>query len=237
MNSSSIKFVALLVSFSFLSQLFEIYYSDIYMEAFLFCHALLAYFLTRQPFIILLGFRYSVEKIPLYDSAEDEPFVKLHTVLNNPYSEFEGYLKNENPMILDDNLGAEQQLVSTALIDTSKNSVQLQNIVVGEIKNEAKEEPEDHPQNTQQTFSQQNAMISRIRSNTACRNYRIGPGPAAKKRARNLTNGRTKNFTLKQVDAKYVARLLELKEAQEEVLQYEVINAFYYTLCCPAVDC
>ncbi|XP_023550951.1 histone-lysine N-methyltransferase ASHH1 [Cucurbita pepo subsp. pepo] len=165
--------------------------------------------------------RYSVEKIPLYDSAEDEPFVKLHTVLNNPYSEFEGYLKNENPMILDDNLGAEQQLVSTALIDTSKNSVQLQNIVVGEIKNEAKEEPEDHPQNTQQTFSQQNAMISRIRSNTACRNYRIGPGPAAKKRARNLTNGRTKNFTLKQVDAKYVARLLELKEAQEEVLQYE----------------
>lgn len=133
-------------------------------------------------------------------------------------------------MIMDDNLGAEQQLGSTAVTDTSKNTVQLQNIAVGEVKNEAKEEPEDHPQNTQDNFSHQDAMISRIRSNTGCRNYRIGPGPVAKKRSRNLSNGRTKNFTLKQVDAKYVARLLELKEAQEEVLHYEVTNAFYNSL-------
>lgn len=201
------------------------------MEAFLyFCYDIpFASFLIRQHLTILLCFRYSVEKIPLYDSAEDEPFAKA---LNNPYPEYEGYLKNENPMILDDNLGAELQLGSTAFIDTSNNSVPLQSIVVSEIKNEVKEETENHPQNTQQTFSHQNAMISRIRSNTACRNYRVGPGPVAKKRSRNLSNGRTKNFTLKQVDAKYVARLLELKEAQEEVLQYEVINAFYYSLCC-----
>lgn len=184
----------------------------------------------NQQLTVLLGFRYSVEKIPLYDSAEDEPSVMLHTALNNTYSEFEGYLKNEDPIIVDDDLGAEQQLGSTAFIDTSKDIVQLQNIVVGEIKNEAKEEPEDHPQNTQQNFSHQNAMISRIRSNTACHNYRIGPRPVAKKRSRNLSNGRTKNFSLKQVDAKYVAQLLEMKEAQDEVLQYEVINAFYLSL-------
>lgn len=184
----------------------------------------------KQPLTVLLGFRYSVEKIPLYDSAEDdEPYVKLHTAVTNTYSEFEGYLKNEDPMIMDD-LGAEQQLGSTAFIDTSKHTVQLQDIVVGEIKNEAKEEPEDHPQNTQQNFSDQNAMISRIRSNTACHNYRIGPRPVAKKRSRNLSNGRTKKISLKQVDAKYVARLLEMKEAQDEVLQYEVINAFYQFL-------
>lgn len=214
-------FIVSILWFSIIANL-NLSFRNLYggISLFLLLHAL---FLTRQPLTVLLGFRYSVEKIPLYDSAEDEPFAKLHTALNNPYSEYEGYLKNENQMIVNDNLGAEQQLRSTAFIDASNNSVQLQNIVVREVKNEAKEEPEDHPQNTQQNFSHQNA-ISRIRSNTPCRNYRIGPGSVAKKRSRNLSNGKTKNFTLKQVDAKYVARLLELKEAQEEVLQYEVIN-------------
>ncbi|MCI34318.1 histone-lysine N-methyltransferase ASHH1-like, partial [Trifolium medium] len=58
-------------------------------------------------------------------------------------------------------------------------------------------------------------MISRIRSNTAGRKYRIGPTKRSK------AGGRFKKRIQKKVNAKYAASLLTSKVAQEEILDYE----------------
>ncbi|CAN1268117.1 Histone-lysine N-methyltransferase ASHH1 [Linum perenne] len=67
----------------------------------------------------------------------------------------------------------------------------------------------------------QNAMISRIRSNNACRSYQIGSRPIPNKRMKKIAGGKAKQLIEKQVDVKHVAELLSLKEAKQEVLIYE----------------
>ncbi|KAM2052899.1 hypothetical protein ACFX1T_002603 [Malus domestica] len=133
--------------------------------------------------------RYSVEKIPLYDSAEDEPSSRLFKAVNSSEFDVAGMMVNVN-------VDSEHQLMSTALVVQSLDSVPMEGVVV------------------------ENAMISRIRSNTAGRNYHIGSGSMSNKRSKQY-NGKLKHGAQKQVDAKCVAALLASKEAQEEILSYE----------------
>ncbi|CAN1240329.1 Histone-lysine N-methyltransferase ASHH1 [Linum grandiflorum] len=71
----------------------------------------------------------------------------------------------------------------------------------------------------------QNALvISRIRSNSACRNHQIGSSPIPNKRTKKIAAGRAKQLIDKQVDVKRVAQLLSLKEAKQEVLIYEELK-------------
>lgn len=168
--------------------------------------------------------RYSVEKIPLYDSAEDEPTSKLLKSMNSSNSESTVDGKSKYSMTMTVSVGSEHQFESTSVVVQSPDSVPMEVVVVNEIKIEASEEMKLYSQDTQQAFSQKNAMISRIRSNSACRNYHIGPGSLSNKRSKQYSNGRLKHLSENQVDAKFAALLLASKEAQEEILRNEEIK-------------
>lgn len=157
--------------------------------------------------------RYSVEKIPLYDSAEDEPSLNIFKTIE-PTKEYS--------MGMNVSVKLENHLDSTSLVGQPLESVPMEGVVVNAIKIEESEETKLYPQDTQQqAFSQNNAMISRIRSNSACRNYHIGPESMLKKRSQLKSNGKLKHLAQKHVDAKHVSQLLALKEAREEVLRNE----------------
>ena len=161
--------------------------------------------------------RYSVEKIPLYDTAEDEPLSRLFKAVNS--SEFDV----AETMV---NVNVDSEPQSTALVVQSLDSVPMEGVVM-ELKTEVSEERKLYSENNQLAISKKNAMISRIRSNTAGRNYHIGSGSMSNKRSKQY-NGKLKHGAQKQVDAKCVAALLASKEAQEEILNYEVFTFSFY---------
>ncbi|XP_047167342.1 histone-lysine N-methyltransferase ASHH1 isoform X1 [Vigna umbellata] len=151
--------------------------------------------------------RYSVEKIPVYDSAEDEPVSNVN---------------GRTESSLDVMLKAEQLSESTGFNVQSLDSVQMKDLDVKKIKTEvADEDMHLYTHDTEQTLSQKNAMISRIRGNAAGRNYHIGPRSISTKRSRAYNGGRFKNLVEKRIDAKFAAGLLASKEAQEEILNSE----------------
>ncbi|XVF29832.1 hypothetical protein REPUB_Repub16aG0004900 [Reevesia pubescens] len=163
--------------------------------------------------------RYSVEKIPLYDSAEDEPATKLLKAVNsNSENENDVNIKNEQSLPVDVSVKSEHQLESTV------DAVPMELVVVNTVKTESAEDMNLYTQDAQQTFSPKNAMISRIRSNSACRNYQIRSGPMPKKKSQHYSNGKSKNLSKKQIDLKHLSQLLASKEAQEEVFRYEELK-------------
>lgn len=121
-------------------------------------------------------------------------------------------------MLMDVNVGSEHQLLSTSFVVQSLDSVPMEGLHINELKAEVNES-KLYPQDTQQTFSQKNAMLSRIRSNTT--------GSISKKRSKQYSNGKLKNVAQKQVDVKAAALLFSSKEAQEEVLRFEVLTAVF----------
>lgn len=121
--------------------------------------------------------------------------------------------------------------MSTALVVQSLDSVPMEGVVMG-VKTEVSEERKLYSQENQPPFSRKNAMISRIRSNTACRNYHIGSGSMPNKRSKQYSNGKVKHGAQKQVDAKSFASLLASREAQEEILKYEVFIFSFFKLIC-----
>ncbi|XP_027937760.1 histone-lysine N-methyltransferase ASHH1 isoform X4 [Vigna unguiculata] len=154
--------------------------------------------------------RYSVEKIPVYDSAEDEPVSNVN---------------GRTESSLDVMLKAEQLSESTGFNVQSLDSVQMKDLDVKKIKTEvADEDMHLYSHDTEQALSQKNAMISRIRGNAAGRNYHIGPRSMSTKRSRAYNGGRFKNLVEKKIDAKFAAGLLASKEAQEEILHCEKIK-------------
>ncbi|XP_059453410.1 histone-lysine N-methyltransferase ASHH1 isoform X1 [Corylus avellana] len=168
--------------------------------------------------------RYSVEKIPLYDSAEDEPSSKLLKSVDSSNSEYNIDGKIKYSMTMTVGVGSEHQFETNALVVQPPDPVPMEAVVVNEVKAEASVEMKPYSQDTQQAFSQKNAMISRIRSNSACRNYHIGPGSLTKKRSKHYSNGRLKQLAQDQVNAKFIALLLVTKQAQEEILRCEEIK-------------
>lgn len=150
--------------------------------------------------------RYSVEKIPVYDSAEDELV-----------SKFNGQSEHSMAIVLKD-----EQLLETTIFNIQPlNSVQMKGFDVKEIKTDiVSEDVKLYSQDTEHAVSQKNALVSRIRSNAAGRNYRIGPRSMSAKRSK-VNGGKFKNHIQKKVDAKFIAGLLASKEAQEEILDNE----------------
>ncbi|XP_052309274.1 histone-lysine N-methyltransferase ASHH1 isoform X1 [Populus trichocarpa] len=164
--------------------------------------------------------RYSIEKIPLYDSAEDEPSSKFLKIANSD-SEYDIGGKIEYSTVMNFDVESDKPLESTVLSVQPLDSFPMEGVVMNAVKAEANEEMALYSQGTPQSFAPKNAMISRIRSNSACRNYHIGSGPVPKKRSKQYSTGKLKHLMQKQVDAKRVTKLLAVKEAQEEVLTYE----------------
>ncbi|XP_043804674.1 histone-lysine N-methyltransferase ASHH1 isoform X4 [Manihot esculenta] len=166
--------------------------------------------------------RYSVEKIPLYDSAEDEPSTKLLKITNSN-SEYDSGMNIEYSVMTNFNVGSEHHVESAALMLNPQDSVSTEGAIMNPVKLEASEEINLYSQDAQQAFAQKNTMIPFIGSKSTCGNYHTGRGPMPKKRSKHYSNGKLKQMPQKQVDAKHVAKLLE-KEAQEEVLIYEEVR-------------
>ena len=124
---------------------------------------------------------------------------------------------------MDNILKAEPLPESTAFNVQPLDSAQMKGLDVRKIKTEVVgEDMKLYSQDTEQAISQKNAMISRIRSNTAGRNYRLAPRSMSTKRSKEYNGRKLKNLIQKKIDAKFAAGLLASKEAQEEILKYEV---------------
>ncbi|XP_050208267.1 histone-lysine N-methyltransferase ASHH1 [Mercurialis annua] len=164
--------------------------------------------------------RYSVEKIPLYDSAEDEPSSKLMKIAN---SSFEYNISRTIDYTAVTNLNVESAHHDESADTTMKplDSVPAEVAIMIPVKVEASEEMSLYSHDPQQTLVQKGAVISLAGDGSASGNYHIARGPIPKKRLKNHSNGKLKNLPQKQVDAKHVVKLLALKEAQDEVLSCE----------------
>lgn len=148
--------------------------------------------------------RYTVENVPLYDSAEDEPFPKpAPTTVPVKYEPLENHPA-----------AAEKSMVSDIKLE--------QDVTGNSVVTENNKEMESSLEESRQVFPQTNAMISRIRSNSTCRNYNIGPTPSSKKRLQHTVNQKTKTSGRKYISSKPVAKLFASKQAQEEIRKYEV---------------
>lgn len=180
-------------------------------------------------FISLLGClilfpcsRYSVENIPLYDSAEDEPTSKLSKDIdsskNVPFTKPDP----DNVMELDNGLELVQCSHSEAIDVEPLNSIRMEDMVIDEVKLDTSENRNMFSQDTHTKLVHKNAMISRIQSNSACRNYHIDTSIVSRASVPHFSGGKTKNLAQKQVEAKVVGQLLASKEAREEVFAYEV---------------
>ncbi|KAK4805109.1 hypothetical protein SAY86_004926 [Trapa natans] len=165
--------------------------------------------------------RYSVEDIPLYDSAEDEPTLKLQKCLDSTnFSQttdgrinYPSNLKfSEDWKDVDSRVLSVHQQITVPIEDPASSSVKI----------ESSEEKNLFSQDPQNIYPQKNAMISRIKSNSACRNYQISASVVPKKRSKNFPNGKPKFLPLKQIDPKLIAQRLACRKAQDELLNYEI---------------
>lgn len=149
-----------------------------------------------------LNIRYSVEEVPLYDSAEDEPFPVISgsgTSGGNEHSTCKLELNSVEPHY----------------------SAPPGSIEVKAMTTEVNEQGQLYPLDIQQQFQQANP-ISRIRSNSTSRNYNIGSGSTPKKKSQHIPKRKVKSSNRKQVNDADFAEMFASKEAREEVTKYEV---------------
>lgn len=165
-------------------------------------------------FYVAFIHRYTVEDIPLYDSAEDEPFPKP-AITKNP-------VKHET--LADYSATMKTNLASEIKLEVA--SGKESNNPVGKSMVNEKNDMGFSLEDRKQVFPQTNAMISRIRSNSACRNYNFEPGPSSKKRQQPTGRQKPKTSGRKHVSSKPVAELFASKKAQEEVRRCEVCSVY-----------
>ncbi|WOL02330.1 histone-lysine N-methyltransferase ASHH1 isoform X1 [Canna indica] len=161
--------------------------------------------------------RYSVENIPLYDSDDDEPTSKCLKAIV-PYNNVT-IVDRENEELLrsTDDFG------SAVLSQPMPIAVEPLNFVpmeISEAKYETTEEDFMYGENSQQKFAPKSAMISRIRSNSACRNYHIDSSPLSKNTSR-YPGGKSKFGVRKQVNVKLICERLAMAEARNEIIACE----------------
>ncbi|ANM59092.1 SET domain [Arabidopsis thaliana x Arabidopsis arenosa] len=159
--------------------------------------------------------RYSVDKIPVYDSAEDE-------LTSEPSKNGESNTNEEK----EKDISTENHLESTALnIQQQSDSTPTpmeEDVVTETVKTETSEDMKLLSQNSQEDSSPKTAIVSRVHGNIS----KIKSESLPKKRGRPFSGGKTKNVAQKHVDIANVVQLLATKEAQDEVLKYEVKQFF-----------
>ncbi|XP_057490388.1 histone-lysine N-methyltransferase ASHH1-like isoform X1 [Actinidia eriantha] len=166
--------------------------------------------------------RYTVEAIPLYDSAEDEPSsLKLPKDQSSFTLDF--LAKNDTSMVTVYTAGPEHQLESSAAVVEPLHSVPTEGVAINTVKTESNEEKKIYSKDTQSTFPPTNATASQFQSSSAFRNFQIGSGSLPKKKSFSAKK-KTKNNGGKQLDGNCVARLFASKQAQEEILKCEEIR-------------
>ncbi|KAJ0976874.1 hypothetical protein J5N97_012348 [Dioscorea zingiberensis] len=159
--------------------------------------------------------RYSVENVPLYDSEEDEPTSKAAKAIVSRKDELmtgsgSSYLLGVDGM--EPILFPQTQPIAVEPL----NSFPME---MDEEKNEITGE-NMYTEDAQQKLTQKSTMISRIRSNSACRNYHIEESSPTKNSAF-YPNAKSKINVRKQVNVKSVTERLASEDARQEILAYE----------------
>lgn len=162
--------------------------------------------------------RYSVENVPLYDSDDDEPTSKsLNAII--PYSNL-AIAEKDNEELLR-NADFDSPIFSQSM-PIAAEPINFAPMEIDEVKYDTPEEDTIYFESTQQNSTKKSAMLSRIRSNHACRNYHTESSPLSKSSSRNA-GGKSKIGMRKQIDVKLICERLAMAEAREEILAYEVI--------------
>lgn len=163
--------------------------------------------------------RYSVENIPLYDSAEDEPTSRLQKTLDSTHFGLGQITDSRIDFSISPNFGEGwKDADSHALAVHQQIPIPIQGLASDSVKTETSEEKNLFSRDPRNVLPPQNSIISQIKSN-ACR----VPGIVPKKRSKNFPNGKPKSLPLKQIDPKLFAQQFACRKAQDELLNCEVI--------------
>ncbi|XP_042433927.1 histone-lysine N-methyltransferase ASHH1-like isoform X5 [Zingiber officinale] len=159
--------------------------------------------------------RYSVENVPLYDSDDDEPTSKSHNAII-PYIPI---AERDNEELLRNTDDFDSPIFSQSM-PIVVEPINFAPMEIDEAKYDTTEEDTIYLESTQQNSAKKSAMISRIRSNHACRNYHTESSPLSKSSSRNA-GGKSKIGMRKQIDVKLICERLAISEAREEILACE----------------
>lgn len=159
--------------------------------------------------------RYSIENVPLYDSEEDEPATKILKAIVPAKDELmtdcgSSYLLGVDGM--EPILFPQSHPISVEPL----NSLPME---MDGLKNEITREDIMYTEDAQQRLTQKSTMISRIRSNSACRNYHIESSPT--KHSAFYPNAKSKTNVRRQVNIKSVTDRLASEDARQEIFTYE----------------
>ncbi|KAG9141349.1 hypothetical protein Leryth_001804 [Lithospermum erythrorhizon] len=169
--------------------------------------------------------RYTVDEIPLYDSAEDAPFseiLKAATSFSIPEYSSVGELGFS--VAMDDGKGSEHNFETHTVTGTSF-SVPIGGVSDQTVTTEASEKiSSSFTKDAQKDFSHVNSAISDIPSVSTSQDAN-GTEPGLKKKSQNqVLRKKRKLASKKQLDTKDVAGLFASREAREEISAYEEIK-------------
>ncbi|KAL3507073.1 hypothetical protein ACH5RR_032455 [Cinchona calisaya] len=166
--------------------------------------------------------RYRVEEVPLYDSAEDEPFSRIpETIRLFKFESINGPETDYSQKMEGGDVSGQELDYFSAI--KPPNPVKIDGITTKAEKVESLDSGKSQDQDMEQTFDDTSAMLSRLRSNSAGRNFNIGSGSSSKKRPQHSPRQKKKSAGGKQFHPKNIADLFQSKEAQE-VRKYEEIK-------------
>lgn len=157
--------------------------------------------------------RYRVDKIPTYDSSEDEPSSKLSRITISSELESKASGSNDESVIQSNIVVPEHPFEFT----TVKTEL------------ETKSSKKDTKLSTKVK-----ATTSSSQSNSALLNFNAGSGTSSTKgsSAQQNPNRRPKYPSRRQVSGKHAAKLFSSKKVQEEILKYEVQALLALLLSC-----
>lgn len=161
--------------------------------------------------------RYSVENIPLYDSEDDEPTSKFTQAVVSLKDDTTAHRDDEGFMITTD--GHETMMFSESNpIDVVPLNYVPMGMDGGKIGGGENNGFYQHV--AQKKFKQKSSLVSRIRSNSACRNYMVQSNSLPKSSPL-YSSGKLRNHARKQVNVKHIGERFSSKEACDELLAYE----------------
>ncbi|PKA57371.1 Histone-lysine N-methyltransferase ASHH1 [Apostasia shenzhenica] len=163
--------------------------------------------------------RYSVDNIPIYDSTDDEPESKFlkETVQSNVGTTAETETVESVRSTYDpDCLMFSQALpINVAPLSSVPMAIDYGN-------HEPQKHNSLHQHDAQQNFVQ-TTMLSRIRSNSVCRNYHIQSSPLSRI-SPHYSNGKSKIHVARQANVKLICERLSSKTACDELISIEELK-------------
>ncbi|XP_071939465.1 histone-lysine N-methyltransferase ASHH1-like isoform X2 [Coffea arabica] len=157
-----------------------------------------------------------VEKVPLHDSAKDEPLSRIpETISPFKFDSLDGLATDySQKMEVGDVL--EWKLDSSTTV-MPHNSVQVDGMTMNTEKVEVLESGKSKEQDMQQAVYQMRAVLSGLRIDSASQNFDVGSGSSSKKKSDRLSKRKKRSTGGKQSNTKNIADLFQSKEAQEDV--------------------